>query len=192
MTKHNIHPATAALEILSCALGDRKCIYFSTPMTNGPRLLELHRNNSHILKNGQDYHRLFRELVLRPNCEEGRKIAENIRDSRSDLVLDPSCFDIEGWSQEDYLELWCNVIIRYAKEVQFNTGWQYSNGCVTEFLTAKQHSIPTFDLDGQYIQTKQAIQNVQGALSELADLGIDVSKIQTSYQKLQQHETSNV
>jgi hypothetical protein len=61
-------------------------------------------------------------------------------------VIDPTALpDLDGWTQEDYYLLWGRVIERYASTVVFLDDWQYSNGCVYEFLVAQRCNARSVD-----------------------------------------------
>lgn len=175
---------SSIIEAFGCVVGNKKCLYFSTPMTNGLRLIKWRRQNSHIKPGTHEYDQLFIREVLVPNCQEGQRIVQQIRDATGDYVIDPSCFDVKGWSQDDYLSFWCSVIERYAKEVRFNEGWAYSNGCTREFLAAQKAGIPTVDLAGNIISLAEALHAISNAIPELRKVSIPTSALEATAKEL--------
>lgn len=172
------------IDVFACILGNNKCIYFSTPMTNGHRLIKFRIQNNHLVLGTRDYLEQFTNEVLEPNCREGQIIAEELREQTGEFVIDPSCFDAKGWSQEDYLNFWCAVIHKYAKEVRFNDGWAFSNGCSREFLAARIAGIPTTNLSGENISVQQAIDAISLAIGELERVSIPTSALQATTTEL--------
>lgn len=136
-------------------------------MTTGPRLVQWLMESVKSPDEQKYFSKSYVEKVFNPNCIKGREFAENIRLNSEELIIDPTCFNPEGWTQDDYLSLWCIVIKRYCKEVCFNEGWEYSNGCVREYLTAKQCKINTTDCSRKHISTKKAINMIINAIFNL-------------------------
>jgi hypothetical protein len=176
--------AFVAIQALGTLLGSLKGVYFSTPMTNGLRLIKWRSQNSHIKPGTPEYEERFAREVLAPNCQEGQRIAQQLRDATGDYVIDPSCFDVKGWSQEDYLSFWCCVIEKYAKEVRFNEGWEYSNGCTREFLAAQRAGIPTKDLAGKIISLSEALHAISNAIPALRKVSIPTNALEVNAKEL--------
>ena len=185
MLKNRKTPRRVTLDILECILEGRKCLYLSTPMTNGPRLIALHKSKN-LTTDPNDYNELFQEHVFGPNCLDSKSVADRLRKKTGQIVINPACFDISGWSQEDYLLLWCRTIRRFAKEVWFNEGWFYSNGCTQEFLVAQQSGIPTIDLAGTAIRLVDAIHAISAAIPELQEVAISTNSLETTVKDLSQ------
>ncbi|MBC17126.1 MAG: hypothetical protein CL942_08745 [Desulfovibrio sp.] len=160
-------------------------------MTNGLRFIEWIKSNN-FDQGSNEYEQSFMENVLTPNCMESKSITAEIRKKTNEYVIDPACFDMPKWSQEKYLALWCAVIGKYSKKMIFNDGWHYSNGCVIEYVTAKELSLPTYDLRGKYIQALDAIKSISSSLKELSDLGLDISKMKKTLDKLKKYELTDV
>jgi hypothetical protein len=171
-------------KVFSFILGNRKCLYFSTPMTNGLRLVKWRARTKHLEPGTKEYTEQFIQEVLTPNCQEGERIAQQLRERTGEYVIDPSCFDVEGWSQEEYLSFWCSVITRYAKEIRFNEGWAYSNGCTREFLAAKQAGIITANIEGNRISCLEAIQAISSAIIELQEVSIPTRVLEATVKEL--------
>ena len=185
-TKNNFRPnLVLALGIISCLIGEKKCIYLSTPITNGKRLLNWYQNNlQDSPKDTSNYQNNHLKYVINPNCNDGKKFATYLRETTSSFVLDPSCLQIDNWSQSDYLELWDKIIEKFAEEVRFNDGWEYSNGCVHELILAKRYGIPTKNRLGFPISVDEAIMSLTASISRLKEVGINTQKIEASLSEI--------
>ncbi|MDD2466188.1 MAG: DUF4406 domain-containing protein [Desulfobulbus sp.] len=173
------------INALCCVIGSGKSIYLSTPMTNGPRLVQWMLKAGIVAPVPKEFLNLFREEVFIPNCMDGNIIAEKIRSTSGEIVIDPTRFDAEGWTQEEYLTLWCKVIELHCKEVCFNTGWEYSNGCVREYVTAIQSGIPVNDCSRKPIDAKKAIKMVARAIFDLEKVRLSTDKLREHVQQIQ-------
>jgi hypothetical protein len=119
-----------------------------------------------------------------PNCEDAKSVAIRLRKKHGCFVIDPSCFFVEGWPQEDYLELWCRVVERYASIVILNDGWEYSNGCVTEYITAVSHGIETLNIHGESITLEVALTLLSVSIDAYGQMGMQNNDICKGYRDL--------
>lgn len=162
----------------SCAVPPEGAIYVSTPVTNGPRIISALKNNPHIMgQRAEEVQRFKQKEVIAPNCKAAQAFANKLRQERGEVVIDPSCFFVEGWSQQDYLDLWEKVICEFASSVIFNVGWQYSNGCVYEFSVAVNKGLPTYVHDGSVVDVDCAVPMILNAATELEDVGVETSTL---------------
>ncbi len=128
------------LNILGSVIPGQSAAYVSAPITSGRRFADWlkTRNLEGDLSHPETYQDFQRE-VLEPNCEHARAIIGKLRKKFPRALIDPTALkDIDGWTQDDYRYLWAKVIEQYAETVVFVDGWQYSNGCSYEFLTASR------------------------------------------------------
>jgi len=157
------------VEALGVAIEPHSAIYCSAPITTGKRHLELIRELGRQLV-PEDRHRHFAE-VIQPNTEHASAVTKALRSATRDVVIDPAAFPpMVGWSQEDWLALWSAVIARYASKVVFVDDWQFSNGCVEEYVLAAKLSLPTFDENGGVINVLAAISMIEEAVAALASI----------------------
>lgn len=148
---------SAILQAWKCALGDKKVIYLSGPITTGRQMLENIRAGVIIAD----------EVIARENSAALVGAADTLRRELNDIVLEPATLCIPGWSQAEYLRLWKECIKRYVSVVMFMPGWQYSVGCVTEFGFAKTHGVNTQKIDGTELSSEEALALLDGARSNL-------------------------
>jgi hypothetical protein len=86
------------------------------------------------------YERAHREKVMLPNCEAAGPVVSELR-ARSLIAIDPTAFSPAGWTQPEFREFWALVIRRFACEVRFVDGWEYSDGCAYECLVACEEGL---------------------------------------------------
>jgi hypothetical protein len=145
---------------LGSVLGDRKVIYLSGPITTGLRWIEATERS--------------REKEARPEiiAANGADILRNAKRLRIEdpmsIVVEPGSFTAEGWSQDDYLELWKDLIERHASEVRFLPDWQYSIGCAKEYAHAVALGVPTSELNGAPLGSDKGVKLLRDALNDLA------------------------
>ena len=137
---------TCTLEVFKCVVDGVEVLYCSTPITGGWRFLNWYSDRGRLLDQADlSYVDELRSEVIEPNCEAGKAHAGELRRQTPRIVIDPTRFFLNHWTQPDYHELWCEVIRRYASAVHFADGWWLSEGCAMEFATAIEHNIATFE-----------------------------------------------
>jgi hypothetical protein len=172
--------ASEFLAVLGCAIPRRTAIYCSAPITSGERFTQWVHRSGHRLANldeattaQRDAHRVE---VIEPNVKHASKVVERLRAHNSQIVIDPTAINhLAGWQQSDWLEFWLEVIRNYAKQVVFVDGWQFSSGCVQEYLAAINGHLPTYDERMQPISVASAVLLIRSAMKEIADRGIVAS-----------------
>ena len=146
----------AVIGAWECAIAGVAVTYLSGPITTGPRLLE-------SLRAGES---LDERTVIDENSRDMRVIAERLR-GRGGIVVEPGSLSVVGWSQQDYLALWEAFIGRFATEVVFMPGWEFSAGCAREFACAMECELPTRALVGSPIGLEEGWASLAAALEEL-------------------------
>jgi hypothetical protein len=126
------------VECYSCVVSGRTAWYVSSPLTSGQRSREWRRKNAkHMDGTLASTSDSFNRDVLAPNREDAARFVTGLRARQGEVVIDPtSLADITGWTQSDYRVFWARVIERYVATIVFRNGWQHSNGCAWELLTA--------------------------------------------------------
>jgi hypothetical protein len=163
-----------ALEALARQYGARKLIYLSTPITTGQRYYDFVRGVGRDLPPDKRKH-LSRKHVLEPNMAAARVVRERLAAQLNEPVIDPTAVDYKDWGQEDYKVLWASVIERSARAVAFVDGWEYSNGCAFEFLTAVRTVKDLMDEHLQPLAPASGVKLVESAIPEIMHLGEDAT-----------------
>jgi hypothetical protein len=106
-----------------------------------------------------------------PNCENAAAFAETLRGTLGKVVIDPSRFFLEHWTQPAYRALWCEVVRRLAKAVHLNDGWWVSIGCAHEFLAAVDEGIPLFEGLRESLHPEAGLHRLQSGVEKLREIG---------------------
>lgn len=149
-------------------------IYFSTPITTGETFVRWRRGNG-MDDEHPEYRALHHEHVVTRNRERVQPIVAALRKRFTDrLVIDPTGLDdIDDWTQFDYHRFWSLVVQQFAARIVFSNGWQYSTGCVVEFVTALRHDIPMFDEELAELTPARGVQLLTSAIDEYVEIGED-------------------
>ncbi len=122
--------------------------------------------------NHDEFDNAYNEL-LNENMRLSAEFSSNLRARGHAYVIDPAKLHAPGFHQEHYYHLWERVFIKKIREVHFNTGWEYSNGCSREYLIASRLGIKRYDKNGYDIHCKKAISMMTSAINELDEYGFD-------------------
>ena len=167
-----------------CVLPDNSAIYCSSDVTTGLRFYErlvVHQVRSRDeLENKIGVAKAKEEVagIIRENIERGREFTENIRQRGHINLINPGPFTAPDFEQQHYHYLWEWVIVKKVYEIQFNEGWEYSNGCTLEYAIATKKRIPRLDHVGNFIDLDEAISKIERALAELSKHAIQASMLE--------------
>lgn len=165
---------TILLGLLSSILTDRVAIYLSAPITTGKVFTDWYTTKGkHLNPLTHQYKTEHALKVMKQNSLRSNAFAYKLRQELQEIVIDPSAVaDFPDWTQDDYRYFWASVIRKYAKAVVFMNGWQYSNGCSYEFLTALECGAKALNEERDLISIETGIQLIEAATYELKTQGI--------------------
>jgi len=159
-----------ALSTIKAVIGDVRHQYLSGPITGGRKLLDWHKGTGRkIVKT--DY-RMAKELaVVKKNIQDIQLVAKQERDAHRNTI-EPGSFeaDFPCWGQDDFLRFWEGVIRDHSSRVLFMNGWEFSSGCAFEFLCARKHNRPTFDMCGAKLTNDAALALLDNAICEIVEM----------------------
>lgn len=163
----------AVLGIYRSIIAPNSAIYISTPITSGPIYNEWYLSDGKYLQ-GDDYTLSLYENVIKPNVEETSNLTKVlILFNLETLYINPSEFFMPTWTNEDYLTFWYLVIKEFVFEINMRNGWEYSRGCVFEFLTALQNNISVKDtIKFECITKDRGIELISKAIENMDELGV--------------------
>lgn len=158
----------ALLNMLGSVIDDKNATYVGAPITSGKRLIEWRvKQNGSITYKVESCEEHPQEVV-NANRAHARDIIRTLREKCDTVLIDPTSFeDLQGWTQDDYRDLWARAIKKYARKVVLIDGWEYSNGCAFEFLVAQQNGIPIFDERHRSLSLSDGLQKIETAISEM-------------------------
>jgi len=164
----------------------RGVVYASSPITSGLRLFNLMRREG--VKSPDDLKQspLFRKEVVDANISNGEKFGNELRRNGYPLVIVPGAFFAKGWTQGHYMSLWRQVIIRFSSKIAFNENWQWSSGCVEEFLISIENDKIMLNSDTKRIETPRlASEMIRGAIDQIDDWGFDAKPLYDIWRQIE-------
>lgn len=163
----------------------QQIVYASSPITTGKRMYQFflrHKVDSIEALNKIDP-TLYPEKIRKVNLVDGLLFGRTLRKDGYTSVIIPGVFFAEGWTQEHYISLWEQVIIKFADAVHFNKDWQYSDGCVAEFWIALQHNKKLWE-GKKMLEPKEGLAKIQKAIEELDKKGISTKNLYNFYRRI--------
>lgn len=163
----------------------QQIIYASSPITTGKRMYNFFRKHKvgSVAELDKIDPAVYVEKIRKPNLVDGLMFGRDLRKLGYTSVIIPGVFFAEGWTQEHYISLWEQIIIKYADAVHFNKDWQYSDGCVTEFLIALQHNKKLWE-GKKMLDPKDGLKKIKKAIEELDKKGISTKNLYISYRRI--------
>jgi len=170
MTEQEIIGATTAYKSI---LGNRKAYYLSTPITTG---LEFYLNKKdHSTLEWEDKDEV--DQAVKNNLFLAEQTVLELRNQTKTPIICPGSLHMKDWGQHEYMVFWRTTIKDYVWMIFFRDGWEYSIGCIEEFLYAKSIGVSTVsqhlydDSTGAEITYEKGIEMIQKALEHLKSLG---------------------
>ncbi len=117
-----------SLTIFETVIDKRKqrhqVIYASSPITGGKRLYEQFKKNgvNSLPQLNKIQPDLYKKAVFQKNIADGVLFGNELRKTNGAVIV-PGNFFAQGWTQEHYMSLWENVIIRYADSITMYDDW---------------------------------------------------------------------
>jgi len=170
----------------------REYTYLSTPTTTGP--LHFAILEKYEVKDKKDLEKgIWMDEVFWPSVKEGHNAADLLRAATGKNIYCPTEIDILRknagidfeWNQKDYMKLWEHIINNYANEMFFNRGWNYSLGCVREWVMGAENKEAgninsLWNLSsGHEITGSLFEQQITSAIDDLKQRGFDVSTFES-------------
>lgn len=162
------------LGLLTSMIEGREATYVSAPITSGERFARWRgQRPDGAATSGPAYEEELQREVVGPNREHARAIMRELRRSFEGVLIDPTAVaDFDGWTQDDYRHLWARVIESYAQRVVCLDGWQFSNGCAYEFLTAHRAGVETLCEDRQPLTLEEGQRLLRAAIAQMSAWGM--------------------
>jgi hypothetical protein len=162
---HRPHEIEQACAVFASVVDARTAMYVSAPLTSGRQVNAIRLRFELPSTEPLPRHHLL-EYVIAPNRERARAVVRRLRAEFSVPVIDPTALpDLEDWTQEDYYLLWGRVIERYAGTVVFLDDWEFSNGCVYEFLVAARCNARALDERLHPLTLPDGLDRIQKAIA---------------------------
>jgi hypothetical protein len=169
----------------------RKVTYVSVPITSGPQLYSF--MDKHGFKTQDEAKKdrpMFLAEVIEPNMARGVAGAQRWAEKDGTAVIAPAEFDGAlyrawgagvHWGANDFMGMWVPLIDEKVTNMAMLKGWEYSNGCGEEYLSAVLMQMgrrPRNDItivDGESekpIGLDEGISLIAGAFKDIMSRGI--------------------
>ena len=160
-------------DLLRSTISGRTALYVAIPVTTGKRFVEWYAKSGRKFDPAsREYREEHYRNVIQLNVADARDFIAELRRERGRVVIDPSAFERPEWDQGEYRYFWGKVIERYADTVIFRDGWEYSEGCAFEFLTATRHNVTVLSEDSAPLQRKAGVDLLSRAVKEMKKLSV--------------------
>lgn len=124
----------AILDTIKCVGGDEGLIYVTVPITSGYREFRLMHELGMTREEVRSKHKTrWREEVVQPNeadAEAYSLIAQLQYPDR--IVLNPAMLQVVDWTQDQYNEMWNEVLRQFCDVLMVTPDWAYSYGARKE------------------------------------------------------------
>lgn len=166
----------AILDAVKCLGGDQGIVYVTVPITTGLREFNLMRE----LRCGRQelrttHHSRWINEVKRPNEADAEAYALMTQmQYENRLVLNPAALQVADWSQDQYTNMWNQVLTEFCDVLVVTPDWAFSNGARLEVQQMFVLGREIVDIFGKKL-TSEAVQlaneNAEKTLIEM-NLGI--------------------
>lgn len=150
-------------------------IYFSAPITGGKRLYAA--AEQHGLRKTQDLPKEVLRACIDENLQKYMGLGEAVKSKARPGILPGMIGSSDIWSQRDYLDLSKEIIRTKATFLVFQDGWEYSNGCVEEYLMSLYLKKPAKDQRRRSLSGNKALKLVAAAVDEIHKASIECPKL---------------
>ena len=152
--------------------------YTSMPVSEGPLMYAFLREKELPFDEKIKKHPEYVDKVIKQNIQNAKKFAEKIKSKYRTPVIIPANFYHPEWTERDYLNLWIPVLDQKATRVHFINGWHYANGCIREYIRAKELKKPCYDEEGNEITKEKALSLIDSAINELKTINVSHQKLE--------------
>jgi hypothetical protein len=159
------------LTVFRSILPEKSAIYVATPITTGRQFYE-NKHESTIGTFPDCVPHDSRQVVL-ANRDRVRPIINRLREQLKEPLIDPTQVEFRHWSQSEYTNLWRRVIEQFVYKIVFLNGWEYSTGCIQEFLVGCEERLMMFDEQLKVVTMASGKRLIESALDELHRAGHD-------------------
>jgi hypothetical protein len=152
----------------------------TVPITSGIRQFNLMaklgcRSSAELRKKHRD--RWLAE-VKRPNEQEADAYTLMVQILRPDsLVLNPAEIEVEGWTQDQYNDMWDQVLAQFCHSLVVTPDWVFSRGARLEVQRMLSLGRSVTDIFGKTLTKSSFEQIEQQAHRQLKDMGFDDDQI---------------
>ncbi len=176
------------IERLNSVFNGARGIYLSGPITTGRKYLNWYCNYGKYIQDNTKYKEEHYSNIIAVNIDKILSFAKELPVAENEIIIEPASFDVNGWTQPDYLYYWGRLIEEYIDKIIFMNEWYYSNGCIYEYYVGLKKGIELVNQDFEPISTEKAISLIQKSIEEYTSNLIDVPFQKELLKEIQKYE----
>lgn len=177
----HVDPVTRGiLDSLECLGANRGTIYVTVPITSGIRQFKLMadlgcRSSAELREKHRE--RWLAE-VKKPNEDDARAYTLMVRILNPDgLVLNPAEIEVDGWSQDQYNNMWDEVLVNFCHTLVVTPDWAFSRGGRLEVQRMLALGRSVVDVFGKPLTKSLFEKTDDQAKQQLKDMGFSDGQI---------------
>ena len=163
----------AILDTIKCIGGDEGLIYVTVPITSGYREFRLMNELGLTREEVRTKHKArWREEVVQPNeadAEAYSLIAQLQYPDR--IVLNPAMLQVVDWGQDQYNEMWNEVLRQFCDVLMVTPDWAYSLGARKEVQEMALLGREIVDMFGNVVKSSTLNEATEQAEQRLLGMG---------------------
>lgn len=168
------------LDSLECLGANRGTIYVTVPITSGIRQFKLMADLG--CKSSAELREQYRERwsaeVKKPNEDDARAYTLMVRILNPDhLVLNPAEIEVDGWSQDQYNDMWDEVLVNFCHTLVVTPDWVFSRGGRLEVQRMLSLGRAVVDIFGKPLTKNLFEKTDEQAQQLLRDLGFSSQQV---------------
>ncbi len=161
------------LDTIKCVGGDEGLIYVTVPITSGYREFRLMNELGLTREEVRTNHKArWREEVVQPNeadAEAYSLIAQLQFPDR--IVLNPAMLQVAEWTQDQYNEMWNEVLRQFCDVLMVTPDWAYSYGARKEVKEMALLGREIVDMFGNTVKSSTLNEATEHAEARLIEMG---------------------
>lgn len=168
------------LDSLRCLGANRGTIYVTVPLTSGIRQFKLMadlgcRSSAEL----RERHRArWLAEVKKPNKDDAKAYVLMVRIlNPGDLVLNPGEIEVDGWSQDQYNDMWNEVLTDCCHKLVVTPDWIFSRGGRLEVDRMLELGRPVVDIFGNPVPKSLFEKTDEQAKQQLREMGFNDQEI---------------
>lgn len=130
----------------------------------------------------------YLDNVRWPNVKDGDVLAEHLRSTEAQYLINTGPLFIHNWQGSDYMKMCYKILEHKVTRVYFHPDWVYSSGAVEEYIFCFEKDIALLDVQGDPITLEEARKSLARAKDKLATLNTSTNRIESLIARIENLE----